>query len=82
MFLHKNNRSIFLLSILLPVATASAPGDEHSFCTDELQASDMTPPPVYSPNSRILMDSYNYISLLPPHDRAVWQQVDKCEFSA
>ena len=75
MFLHKN----FLLSILLSVVSASTPGDEHSFCTDELQASATTTPPVYPPNSRILMDSYNYVSLLPPHDMSVWQQVDNDE---
>ena len=60
----------------MSVVTASAPGDEQSFCTNELEASAMTPPPVHPPNSRILMDSYNYINLLPPHDGAVWQQVD------
>ena len=67
--------SIFLLSILLSVASASAPGDEQFFCTDEST-------PVYPPSSRILMDSYNYINLLPPHDKAVWQQVDMMITSA
>ena len=69
--------SIFLLlSVLVATVSTSAPGDEESFCTNDLEASAMTPPPVYSPNSRILMDSYNYINLLPPHDNSVWQQVD------
>ena len=36
-------------------------------------------PPGYPPNSRVLMDSYNYVNLLPPHQGAVWQVVDNDE---
>ena len=62
---------LLLLSAQILLSSASAPGDEELLCTMV-----MTPPPVHPLNSRILMDSYNYINLLPPHDRAVWQQVD------
>ena len=50
------------------MASESAPGDEDSFCVPQL--------PVHPPNVRILMDSFNYINLLPPHSGAVWQSVD------
>ena len=32
--------------------------------------------PAYSANMRVLMDSWNYLNLLPPRIGAVWDQVD------
>ena len=64
---------LLFLSVLLSMASAVAPGDEHSFCTDNDY--DIIPPQ-YPSNAKILMDSYNYIDLLPPHEWAVWMQVD------
>ena len=65
---------LLFLSVLLSVASAVTPGDEHSFCTDTL-INEITPPQ-YPSNAKILMDSYNYIDLLPPHEHAVWMRVD------
>ena len=61
---------ILALHALVSAISASAPGDEESFCRS------ISPPPVYPPNSRTLMDSYDYLNLLPPHAGAVWQRVD------
>ena len=66
---------ILILSCLLSVLSASAPGDEDSFCVTLDQNPRITPP-VHPPNSRVLMDSFNYINLLPPHNAPVWQFVD------
>ncbi len=61
-------------SILLQVMS-QAPGDADSFCTKE---SGTAPLPPYPPNTRILMDSYQYINLLPAlaGRESTWQQVD------
>ena len=74
--------AMLLLYILLlhhschfSTASASAPGDEDSFCVTVGQNPLITPP-VHPPNARVLMDSFNYINLLPPHSGAVWQFVD------
>ncbi len=65
---------LFALHITLSSVKSQAPGDADSFCTQE---SGSTPLPPYPPNSRILMDSYQYISLLPALGReSTWQQVD------
>ncbi len=64
---------IIFLSVLVSLTLSSAPDDVDSFCTN---VSSSTPPPVHPPNSRILMDSYNYINLLPPHNGPAWQMVD------
>ena len=63
--------AIFLYA-LLPVATAQAPGDEDLFCMNLLNQS------AIPANADILMDSYNYIRLLPVQGQSnnVWQQVD------
>ena len=63
--------AIFLCA-LLPVATAQTPGDEDSFFMDLLYQS------AIPANADILMDSYNYIRLLPVAEESngVWQQVD------
>ena len=69
-----NRRSIggiVLFSALVSAVSASAPDDVDPFCSNGL-----TYPRVHPPNTRFLLDSYNYINLLPPHDGAVWQQVD------
>ena len=47
-----------------------APNDANPYCTSRI-----LDPRI--PNARILLDSYNYVNLLPPHDDAVWQAVDK-----
>ena len=66
---------VFCVAILVSLTSAGTPGDEDSFCINELPSSG-TPPPIYPPNSKILLDSYNYVNLLPPQDGAVWQAVD------
>ncbi len=63
---------VYFPSVLLSVVLAQAPGDGDSFCT----SSGGIPLPPTPPNTRILMDSYRYRNFLPPHHRAVWQQVD------
>ena len=66
---------LLMWQIILPQLKSQAPGDEDSFCTT-LSASIL--PPYYPPNSVILMDSYNYIQLIPDltPNSGVWQQVD------
>ena len=66
---------ILMWLIILPQVKSQAPGDEDSFCTT-LSASIV--PPSYPPNVMILMDSYNYINLIPVLNPSsgVWQQVD------
>ena len=51
------------------------PGDEEGLC-DVLRSLGTVPTPDYDPTMVILMDSWNYQSLLPPQSGAVWQQVD------
>ena len=57
------------------VAQSVAPGDEEDDCRD-LRERMIIETPSYAPNMAILMDSDNYINLLPNRTRAVWQQVD------
>ena len=56
---------------------ARAPGDGDKLCTVTLPALGREPPPLPA-NARVLMDSYDYITLLPStsEESAVWQQVD------
>ena len=63
--------AIFLCA-QLPVAIAHALGDENLFCMNLLNQS------AIPANADILMDSYNYIRLLPASEESngVWQQVD------
>ena len=61
------------MAVLLSVVTGRAPGDGNAFCTDTLAR---VQPPVHPLNTKILMDSFNYLNLLPPHGGAVWQQLD------
>lgn len=65
---------LFQLSMIANGAT-TAPGDEESVCFD-LRASGIAPIPAYSANMNVLMDSWNYLNLLPPRFNAVWDQVD------
>lgn len=56
------------------VKAAGAPGDGDTFCTETLSGLGADPLP---PSAGILMDSYDYLNLLPPNEqRAVWQQLD------
>ena len=64
------------LTVLPSVVIAQAPGDGDSFCLNTLPDVPGVPPPVYPVDTRILMDSYNYIRLLSSQSGAVWQQVD------
>ena len=66
---------ILMWQIILPQVKSQAPGDDDNFCTT-LSASIL--PPSYPPNSVILMDSYNYVNLIPvlTPNSGVWQQVD------
>ena len=56
-------------------ASAVAPGDEEPLC-DELRALGSLPTPDYDPTMRILMDTWNYLNLLPVRTGSVWEQVD------
>ena len=64
------------LLILVPVSAGEAPGDEAQPFCEQLRSKGAAPTPAYSANVRVLMDSWNYQNLLPPHTGAVWQQVD------
>ena len=57
------------------MVVGTAPGDEEDICLG-LRADGFAPTPAYSPTMRILMDSWNYLNLLPPRTGAVWDQVD------
>ena len=61
---------LLLVAILVSMVSAGAPGDEDIFCTNDSYG--VTIPL----NSKILLDSYNYVNLLPPQDNAVWQVVN------
>ena len=69
-----------LVELLLMVNPGSsvAPEDEEQLC-ELLRAQGAAPIPAYSANMRVLMDSWNYQSLLPPRLGAVWDQVDNDE---
>ena len=60
--------------VLLSVVTGRAPGDGNAFCTDTLTT--VQPPVVHPLSTKVLMDSFNYLNLLPPHSQAVWQHLD------
>ena len=63
------------LLILVNPGSSVAPRDEELRCR-ELRAQGIALIPAYSDNMRVLMDSWNYLSLLPPRTGAVWDQVD------
>ena len=56
---------------VLSVVTARAPGDGDSRCLN----STLSRPPLPS-NAAILMDSFDYLTLLSNEPGAAWQQVD------
>ena len=62
---------------MVPFVTAAVPEDADPFCAREEFS-----PPMFPPNTRVLMDSFYYINLLPPQDGAVWQQVDNDDNNA
>lgn len=67
---------ILVLWQIVGFVFSQAPGDADNFCTER---SSSILPPVYPPNFKSLMDSYNYIELLPVikmPDHGVWQEVD------
>ena len=55
---------------------ARAPGDADILCTVTFPTSGEVQPAPLPANARVLMDSYDYISLLPRDAGGVWQQVD------
>ena len=67
--------SISIFALLLSVVTGRAPGDGDDFCTNTLPSTEIQAP-VHPSNAKILMDSFNYLNLLPPHAEAVWQQLN------
>ena len=71
-----------LVELLLKVNHGSsvAPGDEEQLLCENLRSIGAAPPLLaYSANMRVLMDSWNYLNLLPPRLGAVWDQVDNDE---
>ena len=69
-----------LVELLLKVNHGSsvAPGDEEQLFCENLRSIGAAPTPSlgYSANIRVLMDSWNYQTVLPPRSGAVWDQVD------
>lgn len=81
-------KSVVLSILLAGLALVSciqgqAPGDGDPLCTEEIVDGMMNPfftiHPGYSANERPLMDSRNYIRLLPPSGFSYlpWQSVDR-----
>ena len=67
---------VCVMSVIEPrVAVGIAPGDEEPLC-QQLRAQGAAPIPNYTPNMRVLMDSWNYQNLLPARIGAIWEQVD------
>ena len=64
---------LYLVSVVLVVAGV-APGDEDPLC-QQLRANGTAPMPSYAASIRVLLDSWNYENLLPPHSGAVWTEV-------
>ena len=56
---------------MVVMAAGLAPGDEDPLC-QELRASGIAP---MTTNIRLLLDSWNYQNLLPPHEGAVWTEL-------
>ena len=68
-------RLLCVVAALVARASAVAPGDEEGLCNN-LRASGTIPTPDYDPTMRILMDTVNYLNLLPVRSGSVWEQVD------
>ena len=64
---------LFVVAVVV-IAAGVAPGDEDPLC-QQLRANGTAPMPHYAANMRVLMDSWNYQNLLPPHTGAVWTEV-------
>ena len=67
--------ALVLAFIFVIVSAGVAPGDEEAALCKHLRAHGVAPTPAYSTNVRVLMDFWNYRTIL---DRpgAVWDQVD------
>ena len=59
------------------LASAQAPGDTSQVCLDLRAAGLETYIVGYPPNVKPLMDSRDYENLIPDHQSAVWQRVDR-----
>ena len=71
-------RTLYALTIVLSVfdwSFSQAPGDADPFCTEVLPGVGVNILD-YAPEVKPLMDSRHYWNLLPPHEGAVWQEVD------
>ena len=71
-------RMLVALTIALSVfdgGLAQAPGDADPFCTEVLPGIGVNNQD-YAHEVKPLMDSRHYQNLLPPHEDAVWQEVD------
>ena len=58
------------------MASTRAPGDADTLCTLTLPTTGELQPAPLSANAKVLMDSFDYILLLPRAAGGVWQQVD------
>ena len=59
------------------MVSAGAPEDSTPFCTGELLSEGGLEPPALPSHAAVLMDSYNYLTLLGDEGSgAVWQHVD------
>jgi hypothetical protein len=63
-------------AIELAAGISIAPGDEEGGICQSLRSTGVAPTPSYTPNMKVLMDSWNYQNLLPARMGAVWEQVD------
>ena len=64
---------LFVVAVVV-IAAGVAPGDEDPLC-QQLRANGTAPMLYYAANMRVLMDSWNYQNLLPPHTGAVWTEI-------
>ena len=64
----KNLLPLLIVVSVVVMAAGLAPGDEDPLC-QELRAN------VTASNIRVLLDSWNYQNLLPPHEGAVWTEL-------
>ena len=65
---------LYVVSVVV-MAAGVAPGDEDPLC-QQLRANGTAPTPSYATSIRVLLDSWNYENLLPPHLGAVWTEVN------
>jgi len=67
--------AVVIVFSLFDGSFAQAPGDADPFCTEVLPGIGRNILD-YAPQVKPLMDSRHYQNLLPPHEDAVWQDVD------